>query len=149
VLVKATQARDGLRDALMISLAWHHGLRVSELVDPRWSAIDWRRADIAVTRLKNGKDTRQPLQNDELRAQRTLYREHTSDENVFMSERGPFTQEYQADLAVFCGCSWPHDEPPGSHAPDGSARERSTPSSRRDRARISAEADYVRGCHRP
>jgi integrase len=51
-----------LRDALMISLAWHHGLRASELVDLRWSAVYWKRADIAVNRLKNGKDTRQPLE---------------------------------------------------------------------------------------
>jgi hypothetical protein len=41
----------------MISLAWHHGLRASELADLGWSAIDWN----AANRLKNGKDTRQPL----------------------------------------------------------------------------------------
>jgi type 1 fimbriae regulatory protein FimB/type 1 fimbriae regulatory protein FimE len=50
----ARQNRHGLRDALMISLAWHHGLRVSELIGLRWSDIDWRRADVAITRLKNG-----------------------------------------------------------------------------------------------
>jgi integrase len=55
-LVKAAKDnRHGLRDALMISLAWHHGLRASELVDLRWNAIDWKRADIAVNRLKNGR----------------------------------------------------------------------------------------------
>jgi hypothetical protein len=51
-LIKAAWAsRHGLRDALMISHAWHHGLRVSELVDLRWSPIDWKRADIAVLSL--------------------------------------------------------------------------------------------------
>jgi site-specific recombinase XerD len=60
--VKAARTnRHGLRDALMISLAWHHGFRVSEVVDLGWSAIDWKRAYSAVTRIKNGKDTRQPL----------------------------------------------------------------------------------------
>jgi len=33
----ARQNRHGQRDGLMISLAWHHGLRASELVGLRWS----------------------------------------------------------------------------------------------------------------
>jgi type 1 fimbriae regulatory protein FimB/type 1 fimbriae regulatory protein FimE len=67
-LIKAARTnRHGARDALMISLTWHHGFRVSELVDLRWSAIDWKRADIAVNHLKNGKDTRQPLDGADLR----------------------------------------------------------------------------------
>ena len=94
----AKDNRYGARDALMISLCWRHGLRVSELVDLRWSAIDWKRADMAVNRLKNGKDTRQPLAGDDLRALRALYRERQSDEYVFMSERGPFTRDGFAKL---------------------------------------------------
>jgi integrase len=75
-LIKTARTnRHGLRDGLMISLAWHHGFRASELVDLRWSAIDWKRADIAVTRLKNGKDTRQPLDGADLRSLRSLYRD--------------------------------------------------------------------------
>jgi integrase len=98
-LIKAAKDnRHGLRDALMISLAWHHGLRASELVDLRWSAIDWKRADIAVNRLKNGKDTRQPLGGADLRALRALHRDRTSDEFVFMSVRGPFTRDGFAKL---------------------------------------------------
>jgi integrase len=50
-------------------------MRVSELVEQCWSAIDWKRADIAVNRLKNGKDTRQPLDGADLRALRALHRE--------------------------------------------------------------------------
>jgi integrase len=64
----------------------------------RWSAIDWKRADIGVNRLKNGKDTRQPLDGGDLRALRALYRERQSDEYVFMSERGPFTRDGFAKL---------------------------------------------------
>jgi type 1 fimbriae regulatory protein FimB/type 1 fimbriae regulatory protein FimE len=99
-LIKAARSsRHGQRDALMISLAWHHGLRASELVDLRWSAIDWKRADIAVNRLKNGKDTRQPLDGADLRTLRALHRERTSDEYVFVSERGtPFTRDGFAKL---------------------------------------------------
>jgi integrase len=77
----------------MISLAWHHGLRASELTGLRWSDVDWGRADIAVTRLKNGKSTRQPLDGGDLRALRAIYRDRQSDEFVFMSERGPFTRD--------------------------------------------------------
>jgi integrase len=94
----ARQNRHGQRDGLMISLAWHHGLRASELVELRWSDIDWRRADIAVTRLKNGKSTRQPLDGGDLRALRAIYRDRQSDEFVFMSEHGPFTRDGFAKL---------------------------------------------------
>lgn len=98
-LVKVARTnRHGLRDALMISLAYHHGLRASELIALRWNAIDWRRADIAVNRLKNGNDTRQPLDGNDLRALRALHRDRQSDEYVFMSERGPFTRDGFAKL---------------------------------------------------
>jgi integrase len=98
-LIKTARTnRHGPRDALMISLAYHHGLRASELVNLRWNAIDWKRADIAVNRLKNGKDTRQPLDGNDLRALRALYRDRESDEFVFMSERGPFTRDGFAKL---------------------------------------------------
>jgi len=94
ILVKtARQNRHGLRDALMISLAYHHGLRVSELIALRWNAVDWKRVDIAVNRLKGSKSNRQPLDGGDLRALRALYRERTSDEWVFMSERGPMTRD--------------------------------------------------------
>lgn len=93
-LVKAARSnRHGVRDALMISIAWHHGFRVSELIALRWSDIDFKRADMAVTRIKKGKNTRQPLDGGDLRALRALHRERTSDEWVFMSERGPFTRD--------------------------------------------------------
>jgi integrase len=62
LLVKtARQNTHGLRDALMISLTYHHALRVSELVGMRWNAVDWKRGDIAVNRLKGSKSNRQPL----------------------------------------------------------------------------------------
>jgi type 1 fimbriae regulatory protein FimB len=90
----ARQNRYGLRDALMIGLAYHHGLRVSELIVLRWNAIDWKRADIAVNRLKGSKSNRQPLDGGDLRALRALYRERLSDEYVFVSERGgPMTRD--------------------------------------------------------
>jgi type 1 fimbriae regulatory protein FimB len=68
---------------------------------PNWSTcagVDWKRADIAVNQLKNGKDTRQPLEGGDLRTLRALYRDRQSDEYVFMSERGPFTRDGFAKL---------------------------------------------------
>jgi integrase len=94
LLVKtARQNTYGLRDALMISLTYHHALRVSELVGMRWNAVDWKRADIAVNRLKGSKSNRQPLNGNDLRALRALYRDRTSDEWMFMGERGPLTRD--------------------------------------------------------
>jgi integrase len=84
----ARQNRHGLRDALMISLAYHHGLRVSELIGMRWNAVDWKHGDIAVNRLKGSKSNRQPLDGNDLRGLRALHRDRTSDEWIFMSERG-------------------------------------------------------------
>ena len=53
---------------------------------------------MAVSRLKNGKPTRQPLDGNDLRALRALHRDRQSDEWVFMSERGPFTRNGFAKL---------------------------------------------------
>ena len=77
----------------MISLTYHHGLRVSELIGMRWNAVDWKRGDIAVNRLKGSKSNRQPLDRNDLRALRALYRDRTSDEWIFMGERGPMTRD--------------------------------------------------------
>jgi type 1 fimbriae regulatory protein FimB/type 1 fimbriae regulatory protein FimE len=77
----------------MISLAHKHGRRVSELIRLRWSAVDFKRADIDIVRSKNGKGGRQPLTGADLRGLRALYRERKSDEWIFMSERGPFTRD--------------------------------------------------------
>jgi integrase len=94
ILIKtARQNTHGLRDALMISLTYHHALRVSELVGMRWNAIDWKRGDIAVNRLKGNKSNRQPLNGNDLRALRALYRDRASDEWMFMGERGPLTRD--------------------------------------------------------
>jgi type 1 fimbriae regulatory protein FimB len=94
-LIKAAKAnRYGLRDALMISLACHHGLRVTELVELRRNAVDFKRADIAINRLKGSKSNRQPLQGDDLRGLRALKREGASEEYIFVSERGgPMTRD--------------------------------------------------------
>jgi type 1 fimbriae regulatory protein FimB len=99
LIKEARHSRNGLRDALMVSLCYHHGLRVSELLALRWNAVNFKAADMAVNRIKNGRSNRQPLDGDDLRALRALYRERKSDEWIFTSEQGgPFTRDGFAKL---------------------------------------------------
>jgi integrase len=73
---------------MMISMACHHGLRVSEPVALRWSDIDFKAGDIAVNRRKNGRSNRQPLDPRDQRNLKALYRDRQSYEWIFTSERG-------------------------------------------------------------
>jgi integrase len=88
LIKSARQNRNGLRDALMISIAYHHGLRVSELVALRWNDVNFKANDIPVNRRKNGRSNRQPLDPRDQRNLKALYRERRSDEWIFTSERG-------------------------------------------------------------
>ena len=49
-LIKASSKRDGL----MISLANHHGMRVSELIALEWDAVDLKAGTIVIRRSKGG-----------------------------------------------------------------------------------------------
>jgi integrase len=91
-LIKAAKGnRWGQRDALMILIAYRHGLRVSELVELQWSSIEFDSATIHVGRSKDGEANRHPLSGEEMRALRVLRRSSTSP-FVFTSERNaPFT----------------------------------------------------------
>ena len=93
-LIKAAgKNRWGHRDAIMILVAYRHGLRVSELVDLRWDQIDFPHARLHVRRVKQGTPATHPIIGDELRALRQLRREQEPESTfVFTSERGsPFT----------------------------------------------------------
>jgi type 1 fimbriae regulatory protein FimB/type 1 fimbriae regulatory protein FimE len=88
----ARKNREGHRDALMILMAYRHGLRASELVDLQWSQIDFNGAIIHVRRVKNGNPATHPLTGKELRGLRRLEREAPKSAFVFVSMRGtPFT----------------------------------------------------------
>ena len=80
--------RYGLRDEALVLLAYRHGLRASELVNLRWSAIDLRGQTIRICRAKGGMDTEHPLRSVELRLLGRLRRENPDSEYVFLSERG-------------------------------------------------------------
>jgi integrase len=86
----AKDGRHGARDALMISLAYHHGLRVSELVGPkglRWDDIDLKAGTIAIRRRKGGVDGTQHLAPADARALRALRSKAAGGPFVFVSER--------------------------------------------------------------
>jgi integrase len=75
----------------MVLLAYRHGFRTSEVCDLEWSAIDFARAEMHVSRRKAGKPATHPIRGDELRELRKLRKESTGS-FVFVSERGaPFT----------------------------------------------------------
>jgi integrase len=88
-LIKAAGAnRYGARDALMVLLAYRHGLRAAEVVDLRWEQVDFKTGSLHVRRAKNGTPSTHPLTGRELRALRKHQRESAKSAFVFVSERG-------------------------------------------------------------
>jgi type 1 fimbriae regulatory protein FimB/type 1 fimbriae regulatory protein FimE len=96
--------RYGHRDCTMVLLAYRHGFRAAELVDLRWSQVDFDNARLHVRRIKNGVPSVHPLKGDEMRALRRLKREAFNGEYVFVSERAsPFTTAGFAKLIERAG----------------------------------------------
>jgi type 1 fimbriae regulatory protein FimB/type 1 fimbriae regulatory protein FimE len=93
-LIKAAKAgRHGQRDALMVSLAYHHALRVTELIGLRWDMIDLTGGTINISRKKGGASGPQHLAADDRRTLRRL-RKASGGDHVFLSERGdPLTRD--------------------------------------------------------
>jgi integrase len=67
-LIEAAKTnRHGHRDALMLLLAYRHGLRAAEVVDLRWEQVDFKSATLSVRRVKAGTPSSHPLTGRELR----------------------------------------------------------------------------------
>jgi len=84
----ASGNRQGPRDALMVLLAFRHGLRAAEVCDLRWEQIDFATATLHVRRIKHGTPATHPLTGREMRALRKHQRESARSTFVFVSERG-------------------------------------------------------------
>ena len=86
----ASSNRQGQRDALMVLLAFRHGLRAGELVDLRWEQIDFATATLHVRGIKHGTPATHPLTGREMRALRKHQRASPGAPGafVFVSERG-------------------------------------------------------------
>jgi integrase len=86
----ASGNRQGQRDALMVLLAFRHGLRAAEVCDLRWEQIDFATATLHVRRIKHGTPATHPLTGREMRALRKHQRATpgTPSAFVFVSERG-------------------------------------------------------------
>jgi integrase len=88
LIVAAKGNRHGHRDALMVLLAFRHGLRAAEVADLRWEQVDFKTATLHVRRVKNGAPATHPLTGRELRELRRHKRESAQSPFVFVSERG-------------------------------------------------------------
>ena len=78
-------SRYPVRDRSLILMAYRHGLRLKELLQLRWSDVDFKSARLNVRRLKNGLDTTHPIQGDTIRLLRSLKRLDQSAEFVFVT----------------------------------------------------------------
>src|SRR5262249_20349548 len=89
----AKHGRHGVRDQLLILLAWRHGLRCEELVSMKLAQINIDAREIYVIRVKGSTNNHHPLQEDEVRLikswmrKREVYKGSGSD-CLFLNERG-------------------------------------------------------------
>jgi integrase len=88
-IIKAAKSvgRHGHRDSTIILLSFRHALRISELVNIKWSQVDLNQGLIHINRVKNGTPSVHPLSGDEIRALRKLQRDYPSTQYLFITER--------------------------------------------------------------
>jgi type 1 fimbriae regulatory protein FimB/type 1 fimbriae regulatory protein FimE len=95
--VEALIQASGKRDALMISLAYHHALRVSELIGLEWPAIDLKAGTITISRVKGGIGGQQQLARRDRQALARLRGEKLDGRYVFVSKRHGIYQPLSRD----------------------------------------------------
>jgi len=83
LIVAVKNNRHCLRDQLIITMTYRHGLRVSELVGLKWQQVIWDKAKLHVNRVKGGEQSLQPINGDELRNLRALKRKYPESAFIF------------------------------------------------------------------
>jgi len=71
----------------ILALLYSCGLRVSELIDLKWSHIDRSRMIINITQAKGNRDRQVPLSNDLIKVLEDYYKEYKSEEYVFNGQK--------------------------------------------------------------
>jgi integrase len=84
----ARVGRHPQRDALMIGMAFRHGLRAVELTRLKWEHLDLERRTLTVHRVKRGKPSVHDLSTDELKALKKLTPPAERTGCIFHTERG-------------------------------------------------------------
>ena len=88
LLDEAKNNRHAIRDNLILMMLYHHGYRVSELLNTKIDDIDLKRSRIWVRRTKGSLSTEQPLLGEELRAIKRYLKVRDSELPwLFVSER--------------------------------------------------------------
>ena len=89
LLWTAKQARNGERYHCFILVSWRHGLRVSEAINLLWSDVNWKDQKIRIVREKGGIEQTHPLNPDEIKALKLLYKSRTKGTKyIFTSQQG-------------------------------------------------------------
>ena len=88
VAAAAKRGRHGFRDKILLRLIYRHGLRASEAIGLRWSAIDLEVGVIHVERSKGGRVSTHTMDKDERNDLRKLRAEDRGRLYVFETERG-------------------------------------------------------------
>jgi integrase len=84
----------------MVLMAFRHGLRVSELCDLQWLAIDFKAGTVQVRRGKGSKDSTRYLEGDESRPLKTL---HKASESPYVSPESGLLQCTRLGLLCAAG----------------------------------------------
>jgi integrase len=87
IAAAARRGRHPFRDKVLLQVIYRHGLRASEAIGLRWSALDLDHGTLHVERAKGGKVSTHTLDRDELRDLRKL-RGQVQGLFVFETERG-------------------------------------------------------------
>jgi type 1 fimbriae regulatory protein FimB len=99
LICAASQGRHGVRDQLLITLAWRHGLRCEELTGLKLSQINLDARELHVIRVKGSISNHHPLSEDEVRLIKRWLKVRAENKGsgsdcLFLNERGEGLQPH-------------------------------------------------------